>query len=159
MALHLMPGEAVLWSTVIRQDIRGWRDDEDAYITLTTRRLAKTYSGWAGGQSGALYLPLEKIDSVDQTSRRKDFTKGWVLALILGLLFCVLPGLVVLVIWFLSRDDSLVVTAGGGEMIIETGRLGGGDYQLELIDMLEGARQAVLRQPPPSAPARVTLTP
>ena len=64
MPLHLMPGEAVLWTSVTGRNVSGWRDDDDAYVTLTSHRLALTYSESWGGQSGAQYLPLERIDSV-----------------------------------------------------------------------------------------------
>ena len=159
MPLHLMPGESVIWTSTVGRNVAGWRDDDDAYITVTSQRLALTYSDTMGGQSGAQYLPLERIDSVTQSSSRKDFTKGWVIALILGLVACVVPGLIVLLVWFLSRNSTLTFTAGGGRMQLYTDRLGGAGMQLELIDIVEGARQALLRQPPPSAPVRVTLTP
>lgn len=159
MSLHLMPGEAVVWSTTLRRNTGAWVDDDSTYLTVTTHRVYKTFSLTLGGRSMNEYLPLEKIDSVTQSSTRKQFTKGWIIALVLGLIACVVPGLIVLLIWFLSRDDTLVFTAGGGEMRLDTSRIGGDTYQLELIDVVEESRQALLRQPPPSAPVRVTLNP
>ncbi len=157
MPLHLMPGETVAWTSTVGRNVAGWRDDDDAYVTVTSHRLALTYSG--GGYSGSEYLPLDKIDSVTQSSTRKDFSRGWAIALVLGLIACVIPGLIVLLVWFLSRDNTLVFTAGGGRMVMYSDRLGGASGQLELIDVVEGARQALLRQPPPSGPVRVTLNP
>ena len=149
MPLHLMPGESVLWTSTTGRNVGAWRDDDDAYVTVTSHRLAMTYASGMAGQSGAQYLPLEKIDSVTQSSTRKDFTTGWVIAFILGLVACVVPGLIVLLIWFLSRNNALVFTAGGGRLVMFSDRMGGAGMQLELIDIVEGAGQAL----PPPTPA------
>ena len=159
MPLHLMPGEAVVWSTTVGRNSQSWVDDDNTYLTVNTHRIHRTSSTTLGGRSLVQYLPLDKIDSVTQSSSRKQFTKNWLVALVLGLIACVIPGLIVLLIWFLSRDDALVFTAGGGEMRLDTDRIGGDNFQIELIDVVEEARQAFLRQPPPSAPVRVTLAP
>ncbi len=159
MPLHLMPGEAVVWSTTVGRNSQSWVDDDNTYLTVTTHRLHRTFSQRLGGRSLVQYLPLDKIDSVTQSSTRKQFTRNWLIALVLGLIACVIPGLIVLLLWFFMRDNTLVFTAGGGEMRLETERIGSDNSQIELIDAVEEARQAFLRQPPPSAPFRVTLAP
>lgn len=159
MPLNLMPGESPLWASNVGRSVGGWTRVEDAYAVVTTYRLVLTYSD--GADRGTRYLPLEKIDSVNQTSTRKDFTKGWLIAIIIGLLACVIPGIIIFLLWFFSRENSLVFTAGGGRLVMYNELLGrgGGARQEDLIDMVESARQNLVHQPPPSAPVRVTLNP
>ena len=141
-----------MWASTAGRNVGGWRRVEDAYAVVTTHRLILTYSD--GADRGTRYLPLEKIDSVNQSSTRKDFTKGWLIAIIIGMLACVIPGILIFIWWFFSRENSLEFTAGGGHLVMYNEQLGrgGGARQEDLIDAVEEARQAFLRQPPAFGP-------
>lgn len=152
--------ERILWASE-------WRYWNDRFaVTVTTARLMvhETASFGLRGQSATgRYLPLEMIDAVSVASYRRPFPLLWFL---IGLLFFIVPGLIVLLWWLLYRPHAIAFGSSDDSGIRLYG-LDPPDAQ-ELIGAVESARQALQPQGPESSetsdaalpsPPRVTLNP
>ena len=145
MPFNLTTGETALLDLEIRR----------GRISVTTHRLVLTYS--ESGSSGVKYLPLEKIDSMEETKTRKPFTRSWLIAIIIGLICLVIPGIVLFIIWYFGREDGIVFRTPTDRIVLGTGLLRGGIPE-GLMDAVETARKACIREVRSPNPVRVALT-
>ena len=149
MRVNLAPGETTVWETVLDRGL----GSREISMAVTNHRFI-----WAEGESGGesvVYLPLEKIDALGHSRERPGFPIIWFL---IGLVLCVIPGIIVFLLWLTKRELSFVIGTPSGKMQLNVGSRRGFSFD-NLVYEIETARQAYIRglRLPPPPQARVRL--
>ena len=161
-----MPFDLGPEETLLYKDGRGT-------INVTSHRVVM--STGVLGSSVMEYVPLEKIDFVQQANTSKP--RWLIIAAILGVLgliigfasvtnfsydnplgimaipVALIPGAIFLGIWFLTRKQTITIASSGGAIRVSSVLLGG-DIS-SIIDAVESARQSAIGEtrPPTVAPS------
>lgn len=145
MSFRVLEQERILWASEWNH---GWLNPVAFAVTLTNARLMMRSTatfGMGGLGESRRYVPLEMIDAVGVERSRPPFPLVFFL---IGCLVFVVPGLIVLSLWLLSRRH---VTAFGSSDESHIRLYGLGADADELIDAVETARRALPSQEPASS--------
>lgn len=167
MPLTMLPGESLLHEVHSRKLLTRRRVET---ISVTTHRLGLEEFGWFSfSNRRTTILPLEKIDSVQEGHTSLVWLLLIAAILLLGAivvlsrgntagLLALLPAAICVVFWFLTRKQTIIFETPSGLIEYTAGgleELGVRDEQL--LDTVESARRACIREFNASSPAPVRV--